>query len=60
MLGAITFNKLRRGRIAMKLKFAAILTAVVATLGTVGATATMGAVDAGKSGTTKNTGSWCC
>lgn len=41
-----------------KMKFVALLTAVLATLGTVGATATVGAVDAKPN--FKNTGSWCC
>ena len=42
-----------------KLKFAAFVTTVLATVGTVGATATVGSVDAGKSDKNTN-GSWCC
>lgn len=42
-----------------KIKFAAVLTAVITSLGTVAVGATAGVVDAGK--TSKNTnGSWCC
>ena len=41
-----------------KLKFAAVVTTLVAALGTVGVGATSASIDAGKSG--KTTGSWCC
>ncbi len=41
-----------------KLKFAAIVTTLVAALGTVGVGATTASIDAGKSGKTNN--SWCC
>lgn len=42
-----------------KLKFAAIVTTLVAALGTVGVGATTASIDAGKSDKNTN-GSWCC
>lgn len=42
-----------------KLKFAAVLTAVVTSLGTVAVGATAGTIDAGKSNQ-KTNNSWCC
>lgn len=43
-----------------KVKFAAVLTAVITSLGTVAVGATAGVVDAGK-GSSKNVGGgWCC
>jgi len=42
-----------------KLKFAAVLTAVVTSLGTVAVGATAGTIDAGPS-TVKTGGGWCC
>ncbi len=41
-----------------KLKFAAVVTTLVAALGTVGVGATTASIDAGKSD--KTNGSWCC
>lgn len=41
-----------------KLKFAAVLTALVTSLGTVAVGATAGTIDAGK--TSKANGNWCC
>lgn len=43
----------------MKLKIAAVATAIIATAGSVGMTASVAGVDAGKS-ETKNNGGWCC
>ncbi len=43
----------------VKIKVAAVVTAVVTTLGTAGLAGAVGSVDAGKDRTAKN-GSWCC
>ncbi len=43
-----------------KLKFAAVLTALVTSLGTVAVGATAGTIDAGKSAQKNTGGGWCC